>query len=85
MSYYFRTWHTTITAELAEREPMSQRLFADEPPAAPERQLPTINRAKYRPWKKPEIIRAPAQPAERKQPSGHNAIRDKAQSGPTRS
>ena len=29
MSYYFRHWHTAITAESAEAEPMNQRLFAE--------------------------------------------------------
>jgi len=69
MSYHFRHWHTEITAESAARERPEDRLFADTPRTAPGRPLPTINRAKYRPWQKPEIIRAPAhQPAEGDRP-----------------
>jgi hypothetical protein len=42
--YYFKTWHTEITAELAEAEPMDQRLFAeseDECAATHQKSTPT--------------------------------------------
>jgi len=53
-AYYFRTWHTLITAELAAREPIADRLFAEEdaacPNAAPaQRNAPERKEARFRP------------------------------------
>ena len=51
-----------ITAEAAEREPEHVRIFGPSFDArqrryAAERQQSGINKAKYRPWKKPQIVR----------------------------
>jgi hypothetical protein len=49
MSYFFKTWHREITAELAAREPMNQRLFAeseDECKAIAATPKPSILRSK---------------------------------------
>jgi hypothetical protein len=62
MSYYFRHWHAAITADDAEAEPEAQRVFGPSYDAkmkwhAARRQSQGINRATYRPWKKPMIER----------------------------
>jgi hypothetical protein len=62
MSYYFATWHTEITAALADAEPEAQRLFGPSFDAkmrqhAARRQSSPLNKATYAPWKKPRIER----------------------------
>ncbi len=54
--------HGLITAEAAEAEPEHLRLFGPSYDAkmrryAARRQQSGINRDKYRPWKKPDIVR----------------------------
>ncbi len=62
MSDKWRGLHGPITADAAEREPEHVRLFGPSFDAkmhqhAARRQSSGINRATYRPWKKPVIER----------------------------
>jgi hypothetical protein len=62
MSYYFATWHTQITKAVAAAEPESDRLFgpsfdARQRQFAARRQSSPLNKAKFRPWRKPTIER----------------------------
>jgi hypothetical protein len=62
MSNKWRGLHGPITAEAAEREPEAQRLFGPSYDArmrqhAAHRSESGINRATYKPWRKPKIER----------------------------
>lgn len=62
MSNKWRGLHGPITAAAAEAEPLSERLFGPSYDArqrryAAQQSESGINRASYRPWKKPTIER----------------------------